>query len=98
MRDLEGASFCDTRECGHFRILQVVHAVTIAATPFFLPPRSFSRISHDKWSSYPPTMHKRFVIRKAIDLYYLTLAPLLPPHALADTALQLLNSREPEPC
>ena len=25
------------------------------------------------------------------------LAPLLPPHALADTALQLPNSREPEP-
>ena len=33
--------------------------------------------------------------KEAIDLYYLTLAPLLPPHALADTALQLLNSREP---
>ena len=36
-------------------------------------------------------------VRKVIDLYYLTLAPLLPPHALADTALQLPNSREPDP-
>ena len=37
-------------------------------------------------------------VRKAIDLYHLTLAPLLP-HAsdLADTALQLPNSSKPDP-